>query len=71
MQQFYSPDPALRGRLGDDGIPHNLGLKTTLPTFLLWIGLQVPLAATPQGREIYWKSTMAGIALGWGWMALS
>ena len=71
MQQFYSDDPAVRGRLGEDGVHHNLGLRSTFPTFLLWIGLQVPLLASARGREMYWKSTMAWIALGWGWMALS
>ena len=65
LKRFYSSDPSICGTLGDNGKINKLGCRYTLPVFLMWATIHLPLWGTGEGRAIYWRGCVIAITAGW------
>ncbi|XP_070557127.1 1-acyl-sn-glycerol-3-phosphate acyltransferase epsilon-like [Ptychodera flava] len=60
LEDFYSNDPNVQGRLPGEGQRSPLSLMQTVPALIFWSGLLTAFLATEKGRSAYWKSLVFG-----------
>jgi len=70
LKRFYSSDSSTAGTLSDKEERHPLTGGETLPAFLFWFAINIPLLLTMDGRAFYWRATLLGTVLGWIWVSL-
>lgn len=70
MARFYSDDPEVGGKLGNDGEVSRLGLRQTLPAVMTFGVINALLLGTKEGRSLYWRAAVVGTAFGWVWMSI-
>nr|XP_054772837.1 1-acyl-sn-glycerol-3-phosphate acyltransferase epsilon-like [Lytechinus pictus] len=71
LADFYSEDPAKRGRLEGEGRRSRLGLMTTLPAIALTAACMVPFVMIKGQRRAYWQLLVYGSIFTVLWMKLT
>ncbi|CAD5111909.1 DgyrCDS1170 [Dimorphilus gyrociliatus] len=67
LQRYYTVD----GALSDGGIVNTLQLRETIPSFLFFLSMAVPLIVTATGRALYLKASLGSAVFSWIWMAIT
>lgn len=71
LKGFYNgEDASQRGRFGPDGRLHRLGLRSTLPAFVVFAALNAPFFLTEAGRGVYWRLAIVGTIVSWVWVSV-
>ena len=68
LKQFYEKEHCEITALAENGKVNKLSLLQTLPSFLFFAALGVPLLGTEHGRSLYWKTAVFGTAGCMIWM---
>lgn len=71
LRRFYATGTPTSGTLADDAKVSRFGMRYTLPVFLFFMGVNIPLLFTEKGRGIYWRIGLYGTFAGWVGMFLS
>lgn len=67
LQRFYTVDR----KLGDDGVKSILQLRETVPSFLFFLSMAIPLMITATGRALYLKASIGASIFSLFWMGIT
>lgn len=70
LLDFYSEDPARRGKFPGRSKLSKLGFLQTFPSALFWSGLFIGAVSWEQGRSLYWKIGVGAILGGIAYSAV-